>query len=204
MTDEGGTQSEELRIGEVQLQWYCGGVAPTTLCAMGTPRGSPCRGDSGGPLLVDGAEGGYVQVGVVSYGLQAQDCDDPTAFTFFEAASSALTLLPPHTPFAWRDACACSDASVDCVSNGVNVTSQCDCLRHTPDNATTWCWVVGDCPSAYASGDTHARWRVCRYAPHGARLPYAVLGAWLMLACFAIGAVARLRRRRRRARSAAA
>ena len=50
-------------------------ISPTELCA-GSPAGAKdsCYGDSGGPLVVADDKGGYVQVGVVSWGSQ---CGNP-------------------------------------------------------------------------------------------------------------------------------
>ncbi|KXJ83662.1 hypothetical protein RP20_CCG003604 [Aedes albopictus] len=46
-------------------------IKKTTICAQGGEKQSPCNGDSGGPLVL---EGGFVQVGVVSFG-HASGCE---------------------------------------------------------------------------------------------------------------------------------
>jgi secreted trypsin-like serine protease len=57
-------------------------VAPSEVCAMvkGTTKDS-CQGDSGGPLMVEAdAPGGYLQVGVVSWGTMCGNKVTPSVF----------------------------------------------------------------------------------------------------------------------------
>ena len=73
---EGSAPSSELLRAEVPIvdsegckRSYQGSVTDNMLCA-GYPEGGvdACQGDSGGPLLVPDGAGGWVQVGIVSFG----------------------------------------------------------------------------------------------------------------------------------------
>ncbi|MDW5595507.1 serine protease [Conexibacter stalactiti] len=63
--------------------------AGVTLCAVDSPRfaGSTCRGDSGGPLLLQRGDGALVQAGITSWGSLGCDTRVPQAFTRVSAIS---------------------------------------------------------------------------------------------------------------------
>lgn len=63
--------------------------ASVTLCAADTPSfaSSTCRGDSGGPLLLQRGDGAVVQAGITSWGSLGCDTRVPQAFTRVSAIS---------------------------------------------------------------------------------------------------------------------
>ena len=94
LTAEGGSVSDILRHVTVQivsnttcngLASYSGAISDRMMCAGFAEGGKDsCQGDSGGPLVVPDAEGGYVQVGVVSFG---EGCARPNKYGVYARLS---------------------------------------------------------------------------------------------------------------------
>ncbi|XP_071452155.1 brachyurin-like [Hetaerina americana] len=76
-------------------------ITPTKLCTDTTGGHSSCNGDSGGPLILQGQDGRYVEVGIVSFGASA-GCEQgyPDAFT---RVTSYLDWIETNTQIAIRD-----------------------------------------------------------------------------------------------------
>lgn len=86
-----------LPMNRCQRDWGRNGVTiiDSMICTQGSRVGSACRGDSGGPLLRQGPDGAYYQVGVVSFG--AKDCTSTTP-NVYTRVSALIPWIRRHIP----------------------------------------------------------------------------------------------------------
>jgi hypothetical protein len=166
--DESDRQSIWLRAAAVSLytREECKGAIHyshvphiTKNCAFGQATDS-CSGDSGGPLLV-AHDGTFIQVGIVSYGLDAPCSTHQSGhYTVVSQADMKAFIRENtngtkwHESFDINDSCDCI---TDCQSNGFGVdTSRCGCLPNT--DGRFYCYTVGMCPHAEASQIYFGAW----------------------------------------------
>ncbi|XP_046400892.1 transmembrane protease serine 9-like [Ischnura elegans] len=76
-------------------------ITPSKICTDTTGGHSSCNGDSGGPLILQGSDGRYVEVGIVSFGASA-GCEKgyPDAFT---RVTSFLDWIETNSGISVRD-----------------------------------------------------------------------------------------------------
>ena len=90
------------RALEQQLPQIGGVVTPQMFCAGAAVDGvDTCQGDSGGPILSRKADGSYVQVGIVSFGIGCGHAELPGVYTrlaLYTDWMKKTIATPPATP----------------------------------------------------------------------------------------------------------